>query len=47
MLIARDDVMLCEKTKKKNFQYCSYETYQKSALTNESNQHYGIITTVH
>lgn len=44
--IAKDDVMLCEKTKENNVQHCSSETYQKSARTNESNQRYGIITMV-
>lgn len=46
LLIAKDDVMLCEKTKKRNVQHCSSETYQESARTNESNQRYGIITMV-
>ncbi|GAB0183143.1 FH1/FH2 domain-containing protein 3 [Grus japonensis] len=40
VLNAKDDVILCEKTKKKNVWHCSSETYQKSVRTNESNQRY-------
>lgn len=37
MLAAKDEVMLCEKTKeKKNVQHCSSEMYQKSSCTDET-----------